>query len=92
MTTERLTELRDIAKQAAEYMGRLNGEGATFQIDGDTLTAAITYTTDICDDEGDYYTAPGWWLENERVIVHGVYDEYESNDKEAAKWLEQQLN
>ncbi len=86
MTTERLTELRDIAKQAADYISDLNGESETFQIDGDTLTAAITYTADICDDKGD------WWLENERVIVYGVYDENEANDKEAAKWLEQQLN
>lgn len=92
MTTERLTELRDIAKQAADYISGLNGESEIFQIDGDTLTAAITYTADICDDKGDYYTAADWWLENERVIVHGVYDENEANDKEAAKWLENILN
>lgn len=92
MTPTTHTAMMNIAKQAAEYIGRLNGEGETFQIDDDTLTAVITYTADICEDEGDYYTAPGWWLENERVIVHGVYDENEANDKEAAKWLENILN
>ena len=38
MTPTTRTELMDIAKQAVEYIGRLNGEGETFQIDGDTLT------------------------------------------------------
>lgn len=92
MTTAKHTELQQIAKEAAAYITRLNGECDTFEIDGATLTAVIRYEAEIGEDAGDYWTAPGWWIECETVHVEGVYDEDGENDKEAAEWLAWQLN
>lgn len=92
MTPTTRTELMDIAKQAAEYIGSLNGESETFQIDGDTLTAVITYNAEIGYEKGDYFTAPAWWVESERVTVKSVYNDADENDTEAAEWLAKQMN
>lgn len=92
MTTTTRTELMNIAKQAAAYINRLNGESNTFEIYGDHLTAIITYEAEIGEDNGDYWTAPGWWIERETVSVGEVYNEDGECDPEAAEWLENQLN
>lgn len=92
MTPTTRTELMNIAKQAAAYITRLNGECDTFQIDGATLSAVIAYEAETGEDRGDYWTAPSWWIERETVRVEGVYNEDGKNDKEAAEWLAQQLN
>ena len=47
MTTATHTELMQIAKEAAEYITKLNGENETFEIEGDTLTAVIAYEAEI---------------------------------------------
>ena len=75
MTTSTHIELQQIAKQAAAYITRLNGESDTFQIDGATLSAVIAYEAETGEDKGDYWTAPSWWIERETVSVEGVYDE-----------------
>ena len=92
MTATTHTELMHIAKNAAAYINRLNGECDTFQIDGDTLTAVITYEAETGYERGDYWTAPSWWIERETAIVEGVYNEDGENDPEAAEWLAKQLN
>lgn len=86
------TELEQIAKQAAAYIARLNGEADTFEVEGATLMAEICYEAEIEEDAGDYWTAPSWWIERERISVEGVYDEEGNNDKEAAAYLETLLN
>lgn len=92
MTTATHTELMNIAKDAAAYINRLNGECDTFEIDGATLTAVITYDAEIVEDKGDYWTAPSWSIEDETVAVEAVYDEDGEEDKEAADWLKKMLN
>lgn len=86
------TELEQIAKQAAAYIARLSGEADTFEVEGATLMAEICYEAEIEEDAGDYWTAPSWWIERERISVEGVYDEEGNNDKEAAAYLETLLN
>lgn len=54
MTTSTHIELQQIAKQAAAYITRLNGESDTFQIDGATLSAVIAYEAETGEDKGDY--------------------------------------
>ncbi len=92
MATAAHTELQAMAQQAAAYIASLNGEADTFEIEGSTLIAEIRYETEIGEDAGDYWTAPSWWIESERVTVEGVYDEEGNNDKEAAAYLERYLN
>lgn len=92
MTTATRTELMHIAKQAAAYITRLNGESDTFQIDGETLSVVIAYEAETCEDRGDYWTAPYSWIKRETVYVEGVYNEDGNNDTEAAEWLAKQLN
>ncbi len=88
MTPTTRTELMNIAKDAAAYITRLNGECDTFQIDGATLSAVIAYEAETGEDRGDYWIAPSWWIERERISVEGVYDEEGNNDKEAAAYPE----
>ena len=92
MTTATHIELMNIAKDAAAYINRLNGECDTFEIDGATLTAVITYDAEIVEDKGDYWTAPSWSIEDETVAVEAVYDEDGEEHKEAADWLKKMLN
>lgn len=92
MITATYNELMNISFKAAEYINRLNGESETFQIDGETLLAVISYEAETKQDKGDYYTAPYSWIENETVTVEGVYNEDGENNTEYAEWLEKQLN
>ncbi|WP_295991572.1 hypothetical protein [uncultured Alistipes sp.] len=91
MTTATHTELMQIAKEAAEYITKLNGESKTFEIEGDTLTAVIAYEAEIGEDDGDRYTAPSWWVKHEEARVIAVYSE-DGDDIEAAEWLKKMLN
>ncbi len=92
MTTTVHTELEQIAKQASNYIANLNGETDIFEVEGATHIAEICYEAEIGEDAGDYWTAPSWWIERERISVEGVYDEEGNNDKEAAAYLETLLN
>lgn len=92
MTTATRTELESIAKDAAAYITRLNGACDTFQIDGATLSAVITYEAEIGEDRGDYWTAPYSWIEYEKTTVKAVYDAEGDEDKEAACLLDKMLN
>lgn len=60
MTPTTRTELMNIAKDAAAYIARLNGECDTFQIDGETLSTVIAYEAETDEDRGDYWTGPAW--------------------------------
>ena len=91
MTSATQTELMQIAKEAAAYITKLNCESATFEIEGDTLTAVIEYKAEIGYDKGDYWTVPCSWVERDEIKVVAVYDE-KGDDTEAAEWLTKQLN
>ena len=82
----------DIAKRAADYITNLNGESQTFEIEGATMTAVISYEAEIGEDPGDRWTAPGWWIERESSRVRALYNNEGEEDREAARWLENMLN
>ena len=86
------TELMQIAKEAAAYITKLNGESETFEIEGATLTAVIDYRATIGGDAGDRWTAPDWWIESEEVRVEGVYNEEGNKDPELTEWMKKMLN
>ena len=92
MTTATYTTMQNLAKQAAAYITKLNGEAETFEIEREDITAVIAYDAEIVEDKGDYWTAPSWSIEDETVAIEAVYDEDGNEDKEAAEWLEKQLN
>ncbi len=92
MTTATHTELMQIAKEAAEYITKLNGESETFEIESNGMTAVVSYEAEIGDDAGDRWTAPSWWIERETVNVEAVYNEDGDDDAEAAEWLKKMLN
>lgn len=92
MTTAIHTELMQIAKEAAAYITKLNGESETFEIEGSTLTAIIDYRAEAAEDAGDRWTAPSWWMVCETATVEAVYNQEGEDDPEAAEWLRKQLN
>lgn len=92
MTTATHTALQNLAKQAAEYITKLNGEAETFEVVCGDYLAVIAYEAEIAEDKGDYWTAPYSWIEYERTTVKAVYDENGDEDKEATKWLQEALN
>lgn len=91
MTAATHSELMQIAKEAAAYITKLNGESETFEIEGDTLTAVIAYEAEIGYDAGDYWTAPCSWIERDTAKVVAVYNE-DGDDTEATEWLKKMLN
>lgn len=86
------TELLQLAKMAADYITKLNGESETFEVEGATLTAVIDYRATIGEDAGDRWTASDWWIENEEVRVEGVYNEEGDKDPELTEWMKKMLN
>ena len=78
MTSTTRTELMNLAKQAAAYITKLNGEAETFEIESNGITAVIAYGAELVD--------------RGRNAIEAVYDEDGNEDKEAAEWLEKQLN
>ena len=87
MTTATYTTMQNLAKQAAAYITKLNGEAETFEIESNGITAVIAYDAEIVEDKGDY-----WSIEDETVAVEAVINEDGNEDEEAAEWLEKQLN
>lgn len=92
MTSRLHSELQDIAKRAAAYITQQHGESGTFEIEGATMTAVISYEAEIGEDPGDRWTAPSWWIEKESSRVRAVYDVEGNEDYESARWLEDALN
>lgn len=92
MTTATHTTMQNLAKQAAEYITKLNGESETFEVVCGDYLAVIAYEAEIGYDKGDYWTAPAWWVKRETVSVEVVVNEDGDEDKEAAEWLAKQLN
>ena len=92
MASTTRTELMNLAKQAAAYITKLNGEAETFEIESNGITAVIAYDAEIVEDKGDYWTAPSWSIEDETVAVEAVINEDGNEDEEAAEWREKQLN
>ena len=92
MTTATHTALQNLAKQAAEYITKLNGEAETFEVVCGDYLAVIAYEAEIAEDKGDYWTAPYSWIEYERTTVKAVYGAEGDKDQEATKWLQEALN
>lgn len=92
MTGALHSEMLDIAKRAAAYITKLNGESDTFEITGATMTAVVSYEAEIGEDPGDRWTAPSWWIERETAKVIDFYNAAGDGDLEAARWLENMLN
>lgn len=92
MNTTTHTELMQIAKEAADYITKLNGESETFEVEGATLTAVIDYRATIGEDAGDRWTASDWWIESEEVRVEAVYNEEGNKDPELTEWMKKMLN
>lgn len=91
MTTATRNELMILARQAADYITKLNGESMTFEVETEHYAACVRYEAEIGEDAGDYWTAPAWWIESERAIVEAVYDE-DGEDKEATEFVQEMLN
>lgn len=92
MTTATHTAMLNLAKQAAVYISRLNGEADTFEVEHNGMTAVIAYEAEVGYDKGDYWTAPYSCIEREMVNVEAVYNEDGDDDAEAAEWLKKMLN
>ena len=88
MTTATHTTMLNLAKQAAAYITKLNGESETFEIESNGMTAVVSYEAEIGDDAGDRWTAPSWWIERgKRRMSIAVYNEDGDEDTEASEWL-----
>lgn len=86
------TEMLNLAKQAADYITKLNGESETFDVYTENYTATIDYRATIGEDAGDRWTASDWWIESEEIRVEGVYNEEGNKDPELTKWMKKMLN
>ena len=91
MATATHNELLTLAKMAADYITKLNGESETFDVDTENFTACINYEAEIGEDKGDYWTAPSWWVKSEKTTVEAVFNE-DGEDKEAAEFLQKMVN
>lgn len=52
-----------------------NGEATTFESCFEGYTAEVEYTAEVGSEEGDYWTAPSWWIESEAVEVVALWNE-----------------
>ena len=95
MTTATHTALQNLAKQAAEYITKLNGEDDTFEVETENFTACIRYEAEYeMVRGGDSYC--GIWemvaeLVSECTTVESLMTE-DGEDKEAAEFLQKMLN
>ena len=81
MTTATYTTMQNLAKQAAAYITKLNGEAETFEIESNGITAVIAYDAEIVEDKGDYWTAPSWSIEDETVAVEANVELTNKNNR-----------
>lgn len=68
------TQLQQLAKAINEVIGTMNSNSGAFDVECGQLVAFGRYEVEIGEDEGDYWTAPAWWVEKERVIVEALFD------------------
>ncbi|WP_300744501.1 hypothetical protein [uncultured Rikenella sp.] len=92
MTPATHTELLNLAKMAADYITKLNGESETFDVYTEHYTATIDYRATIGEDAGDRWTASDWWIESEETRVEGVYNEEGEEIPELTEWMKKMLN
>lgn len=86
--------LRAFANTIARRIDDLNGESMKFEVDYNGVTAEIEYEAESGHDDGDYYTAPCTWVNDEIVRVTAVYENDGEGREfpEVAEYLEAQLN
>lgn len=95
MTTATRNELQNLAKLAADYITKLNGESEYFEVETENFTACIRYKAEYeMVRGGDHYC--GIWemipeLVSECTTVESVLTD-DGEDKEAAEFLQKMLN
>lgn len=95
MTSATHNELLTLAKMAADHITKLNGESDTFEVETENFTACINYEAEYkMVRGGDSYC--GIWemvpeLVSEQTTVEAVFND-DSEDKEAAEFLQKMLN
>lgn len=69
------------------------GENITFEEKNDDWVARIKYEATIGEDNGDRWTAPSWWVEQEKTTVEYVFDRRTGeDDTEATNYLINKFN
>ena len=87
------TTYNQFAKEIANYITyHCDGENKGFEIEYEGFTASVSYTAEIREDAGDYWTAPSWAIEKERTTVAAVWDEQGNEYPEIAEALQVLLN
>lgn len=81
------TQLQQLAKAINEVIGTMNSNSGTFDVECGNLVAFGRYEVEIGEDEGDYWTAPAWWVERERVVVEALFDN-EGEEIENADYID----
>lgn len=87
------TQLQQLAKAINVVVAEFE-ENGNFDVECGNLVAFGRYEVEIGEDEGDYWTAPAWWVEKERVTVEALFDNEgeEIENPEYIKMLNQFLN
>ena len=68
------TQLQQLAKAINNEVCKMYGNSGAFDVECGNLVAFGRYEVEIGEDKGDYWTAPAWWVERERVIVEALFD------------------
>ena len=95
MTTATHTALQNLAKQAAEYITKLNGESETFEVETENFTACIRYEAEYEMVRGGDHYCGIWEVVSELVSEHTTVESLmtdDGEDKEAADYLQKMLN
>jgi len=88
------TQLQQLAKAINNEVCKMYGNSGAFDVECGNLVAFGRYEAEIGFDKGDRWTAPSEWVENERVIVEALFDEWgdEIENAEYIAYLNNMLN
>lgn len=95
MTTATHNELLTLAKMAADYITKLNGESETFEVETENFTACINYEAEYEMVRGGDHYCGIWEMIPELVSEHTTVESLmtdDGEDKEAAEFLQKMLN
>lgn len=91
MTQLTNSQLNEWASQIARMID--GGESKTFCHSYGEYEVEVSYTCTIGTDKGDFWTAPSWWVESERVEVLDLYNIEDGESlTDLMAQLEQKLN
>ncbi len=83
--------LNQLENEISNVLANLNAESTTFEVECEGWTANVNYNVEIGTDDGDYWTAPSWWVERESVEIE-VYNEESEYNKEVTYKLNKLFN